>query len=237
MRIPPFLLLPALLLGCVQTPAAPPAPVEEAPVAAASNDTFLSADLNVDEFVQRFEGESREIAVHHAEILATLGVEPGMDVADVGAGTGLFLDPLAEAVGKQGKLYEIDISPKFVEHLEDRVKAEGLTQVEVVQCTEHSIELPPASVDIAFVCDVYHHFTYPQSSLWSIRRALRPGGRLVVVDFERIPGVSRDWTLQHVRAGKETFRAEIEKAGFTFEDEVHIEGLDENYVLRFRRPR
>lgn len=236
MRLLSILLL-TFSLGCVQTPASLPAPAEEPPVAAASNDTFLSPDLDVDEFVQRFEGESREIAVHHDGILASLGVEPGMDVADVGAGTGLFLDPLANAVGKRGRLYEIDISPKFVAHLEDRVEAEGLTQVEVVQCTERSIELPPASVDLAFVCDVYHHFTYPQSSLWSIRRALRPGGRLVVVDFERIPGVSRDWTLEHVRAGKETFRAEIEAAGFVFEDEVHVEGLDENYVLRFRRPR
>jgi len=103
-------------------------------------------------------------------------------------------------------------------------------------CSQTSIELPPNSVDRAFVCDVYHHFEYPQRSLASIYSALRPGGELIVVDFERIPGVSRDWLLDHVRAGKETFRAEIEAAGFEFVEEVEISKLEENYVLRFRRP-
>jgi hypothetical protein len=58
----------------------------------------------------------------------------------------------------------------------------------------------------------------------------------VILDFERIPGESRDWVLEHVRAGKESFRQEIESAGFRFEREVAVEGLKENYVLRFRRP-
>jgi hypothetical protein len=58
----------------------------------------------------------------------------------------------------------------------------------------------------------------------------------VVLDFERIPGESEDWVMGHVRAGKEVFRREIESAGFRFEREVTVEGLKENYVLRFRRP-
>jgi predicted methyltransferase len=69
--------------------------------------------------------------------------------------------------------------------------------------------------------------------LASIRRALRPGGSLVVVDFERIAGVSPDWILKHVRAGKEQFRAEIEAGGFRFIEEVKL--MRENYFLRFSR--
>jgi predicted methyltransferase len=69
--------------------------------------------------------------------------------------------------------------------------------------------------------------------LASIRRALRPGGTLVMVDFERTPGVSPDWILKHVRAGKEQFRAEIEAAGFRFVEEVKL--MRENYFLRFAR--
>ena len=69
--------------------------------------------------------------------------------------------------------------------------------------------------------------------LASIRAALRPGGALVVVDFERIPGVSPDWILKHVRAGKDEFRAEIEAAGFRFVEEVDL--MRENYFLRFAR--
>jgi len=200
------------------------------------NERFLAQDLDVEQFVRTFEGESREIAVHHREILDAVGLQAGMSVADVGAGTGLFLAPLADAVGQQGRVFAVDISPRFVEHLEQRARDEGLAQVRVVQCAEDSVELPAASIDAALICDTYHHFEYPHSTMASLLRALRPGGRLVVVDFERIPGVSREWTLDHVRAGKQVFRAEIEAAGLRFEDEVEIQGMEENYVLRFRRP-
>jgi predicted methyltransferase len=72
--------------------------------------------------------------------------------------------------------------------------------------------------------------------LGSIFRALRPGGILVVVDFERIPGTSREWVLEHVRADKQTVRGEIESAGFRFIDEPRVPGLEENYLMRFQRP-
>jgi SAM-dependent methyltransferase len=218
------------------TPAPAPAPVESASVKPGINDNFLSEELDVGHYVGIFEGESREIAVHRAAVAATLDLEPGMEVADVGAGTGLYMDILAEGVGSGGRVYAVDISPGFFEHLQRRARENGLDQVMPVLCTERSVRLPEASVDVAFVCDTYHHFEYPLSSTRSIYEALRPGGRLVVVDFERIPGVTREWLLDHVRADKATFRAEIEGAGFEFVDEVEIEGLEENYVLRFRRP-
>ena len=68
-----------------------------------------------------------------------------------------------------------------------------------------------------------------------VRRALRPGGTLAIVDFKRIEGESSKWTLDHVRAGKEVFRREIEAAGFHFMEEAKVEGLKDNYMLRFRR--
>ena len=85
-----------------------------------------------------------------------------------------------------------------------------------------------------FACDTYHHFEYPQATLASIRRALRPGGTLVVVDFERIPGKTRPWLLDHVRCGKGQVIAEIAAAGFELVEEVPL-GLEENYFLRFVR--
>ncbi|QEG40970.1 class I SAM-dependent methyltransferase [Roseimaritima ulvae] len=102
--------------------------------------------------------------------------------------------------------------------------------------TDTSIRLPLESVDLVFVCDTYHHFEQPSETLASIYRALKPGGRLVVIDFDRIPGVSRGWLLGHVRAGKDGFRDEIEAAGFEFDDEVDVEGFEENYLLRFHKP-
>jgi ubiquinone/menaquinone biosynthesis C-methylase UbiE len=217
------------LLACRSAP-----PVERESVKPGINDSFLGEDFDLQKFIDRFEGESREIAREHKALAAALRVEPGMQVADVGAGTGLFLQEFSRAVGPEGRLYVVDIAPDFIEYLEGRIEAEGLQNVETVLCTERSAELAPNSVDRIFVCDTYHHFEYPLSTLWSLRRALRPGGELILVDFERIEGVSRDWLLDHVRAGKDVFRSEVEQSGFEFVEEVEIPGLEENYVLRFR---
>lgn len=224
-------------------PAEPPSkPAEassksgEASVRPGVNERFLAEDLDVESFVEIFEGESREVFVHRERVVEALGVSPGMTLADIGAGTGLFLPAFDREVGSAGRVYAVDISPKFLEHLRERTQREGLARVEVVEGLEDSVELSAASVDLAFVCDTYHHFEYPQSTLESLFKAIRPGGFLVIVDFERIPGESEEWVMGHVRAGKEVFRREIESAGFQFEREVSVEGLKENYLLRFRRP-
>ena len=106
---------------------------------------------------------------------------------------------MAAKTNGKGKLYAVDITPKFIEHINGRVKEAGLTNVETVLCKEDSVELPPASIDFAFICDVYHHFEYPDDSMASLYEALRPGGEIVIIDFDRIEGVSRDWVLGHVR--------------------------------------
>lgn len=212
------------------------APIAELNAAPGLNERFVAEDgVSIDDATATFEGESREVAVHRDAIVAALGIERGDVVADIGAGTGLFLAPFNAAVGPRGKVFAVDIAPRFVEHMRERAGREGLAQVEAVLCTEKSVELPPRSTDLAFVCDTYHHFEYPRNTLASLFSALRPGGELVVLDFERIPGVSREWILGHVRADKATFRAEIEAAGFEFVEELELP-LVENYVLRFRRP-
>jgi ubiquinone/menaquinone biosynthesis C-methylase UbiE len=209
---------------------------DEVSVRPGVNENFLGEDLDVERFVEIFEGESREVSVHRERIVEALAVSPGMTVADIGAGTGLFLPDFDRGVGSEGRVYAVEISPKFLVHLSERAEREKLAQVEVVKGREDSVGLPAASVDLAFVCDTYHHFEYPKSTLGSLFSAIRPGGSLVILDFERISDKSGQWVLEHVRAGKEVFRREIESAGFRFEREVAVEGLKENYVLRFRRP-
>jgi SAM-dependent methyltransferase len=200
------------------------------------NEQFLNPELRVEEWVERFETESREVFTAREEILEALGLEEGMRVADVGAGTGLFTGLFSQQVGPRGWVFAVDISPRFAEHLARRADRSRLSNITPVLCAEDSVLLPPESVDMVFVCDTYHHFEYPAATLASIRRALRPGGHLAVIDFERIPGVSREWTLDHVRAGKETFRGEIEMAGFELDRELDLDGLEENYFLLFRKP-
>jgi FkbM family methyltransferase len=187
------------------------------------------------EWVQRFESESREIFHERQKILDATGVRENMVVADVGAGTGFFTEMFSQKVGMKGRVYAVDITPAFLEQIRKRASEQHLSNVTTILCTERDSKLPANSVDLAFVCDTYHHFEYPHSTLSSIRRALKRGGRLVVVDFDRIPGKSRQWVLDHVRVGKDVVRTEIEAAGFVFEDQPATPFLTENYVLRFKR--
>ena len=225
--------VPAVVL---EPPPDRPSVDEERSVKPGINDGYLDIETDVARWVRTFEGESREIFALREGIVEALELAPGMAVADVGAGTGLFLAPLAAGVGPTGRVFAVDIAPKMVGYMDERIREEGLERVETVLCTDRSAELADGSIDLVFTCDTYHHFEYPRSTLASLHRALRPGGRLIVVDLERVAGESREWTLRHVRAGKEEFIVEIEEAGFVFDDEPEIEGMQENYMLRFRRP-
>lgn len=226
--------MPGWFMSGFDVSSSPDASVEES-VRPGINDRFLAKDLDVDEFVNVFEGESREIFRGSPEIVRRLGIKSGMAVADIGAGTGLFLPLFVAESGDAGKVYAVEIAPNFIAHLERRKDREGLETVSVVEGKERSVELGAASIDLAFVCDTYHHFEYPKSTLASLKRAIRPGGSLIIIDFERNEGTSSEWVMEHVRAGKEVFRAEIEAAGFEFVEEIAIDKLEENYVLRFRR--
>jgi ubiquinone/menaquinone biosynthesis C-methylase UbiE len=199
------------------------------------NKDFLDPELPVQQWVERFQIESREVFAGRKEILSALELSPGEAVADIGCGTGLFLEPLSKAVGEKGIVFAVDISPKFIKHLSERAKSESLSNVEVVLCSDRSTLLKPSSIDVALVCDTYHHFEYPQQTLKSIYQSMKEGGLLVVVDFDRVEGKSRPWTMEHVRAGKEVFRKEIEEAGFKFEKEIPVEIFKENYLLTFRK--
>lgn len=226
-----------LLVALLAQAVAEPSPSgTSAPPAEGINKEFLSRDLDPEEWVARFEVESREVFLHREAIVAAVGLRPGERIADVGSGTGLFLRDFSVRVGAGGRVYAIDISPRLVEFVERRVREEKLGNVAVVLSAADSTRLPPGSVDRVFTCDTYHHFEQSPAMLASIRAALVPGGEFIVVDFDRIPGVSREWLLSHVRAGKDTVRKEIEAAGLEFVAEVEVAGFAENYMLRFRRP-
>jgi ubiquinone/menaquinone biosynthesis C-methylase UbiE len=207
---------------------------EEFSVKPGINARFLDPALKVEEWTEKFETESREIFHQRNQILAAAGLKPGMIVADIGAGTGLFTLPFANAVGAEGKVYAVEIAPKFLNHIRARAQKANSTNVETVLCTDRSVELPEGSIDLAFICDVYHHFEFPQASLASLHKALKPGGELILIDFKRIPGESSDFVMGHVRAGQEVFEAEITATGFEKVGEVK-DVLKENYFVRFRR--
>ncbi|HRH96968.1 MAG TPA: methyltransferase domain-containing protein [Prosthecobacter sp.] len=198
------------------------------------NDKFLDPKLNVEEWTKKFETESREIFHQREKIVAAADLKPGMTMADIGAGTGLFTLHFAQAVGENGKVYAVEIAKNFLEHIKARASKASASNVQTILGTERSVELPEASIDLAFICDVYHHFEYPQATLATLHKALKPGGELVLIDFKRIKGESSDFVMGHVRAGQEVFEAEVTAAGFEKVGEVK-DVLKENYFVKFRR--
>lgn len=195
------------------------------------NEQYRNPDFR--RWQRSLETEGREVYEQRLAIVAAVDPRPGQAIADVGAGTGLFTRLFAARVGPQGRVYAVDIARAFVDGNVERARADRLNNVIGVVSTQRETRLAPGSVDVAFICDAYHHFEDPRAMLASIRSALRPGGRLVVVDFERVPGRSPDWVLKHVRAGKDAFRGEIEAAGFRYAGEAKL--MRENYLLRFTR--
>lgn len=212
---------------------APLAPGQEKSVKPGINENFVNPD--VAKYAKTFEGESREVYVNRDKIVEACELKPGMIVADVGAGTGLFTRLFAQAVGPKGQVYAVDIAPNFLEHIQKTSRAAKLTNVTPVLCNQDSVDLPPNSVDVVFTSDTYHHFEFPQRTLASIHRALKPGGRLIIVDFIRIAGESSDWVLNHVRAGQDVVEKEIIEAGFTV-SERKKDLLKENYFVTFTKP-
>jgi ubiquinone/menaquinone biosynthesis C-methylase UbiE len=199
------------------------------------NDAFKKPDVK--QYVKRFEAEDRENYALRHEIVAALNLVPGMAVADIGAGTGFFTRLFAEKVGSTGKVYAIDIAPQFLEHIAADAKKRRQDQVVTILGSQDSTNLPRDSVDLVFMSDVYHHLENPEKTLASIHQALRPGGRLVVIEFDRVEGKSSAFVLKHVRASQAVFRKEIEDAGFIAIPTPNPPRLKENFFLRFEKPK
>jgi predicted methyltransferase len=197
----------------------------------AINRPYLDPDFV--QWVERFESPGREVYDQRIAIVAASGVKSGMRVADIGAGTGLFTLLFARVVGPTGHVTAVDISPTFITNIQRRAQDEKLGNVSTRVNSQTDTGLPPSSVNLIFISDAYHHFEQPRATLASIHRALRPGGSLVVIDFERIEGTSSPWVLNHVRAEKKSVVQEIEAAGFRLTADKKL--LKENFFLCFTK--
>ncbi len=189
---------------------------------------------NVPEFIEKFEKEGRDVFENREKIVNACGVREGMAIADIGAGTGLFTRLFSPRVGRQGKVYAVDIADEFVSHIEKTAKQQKLDNIAGAVCQPDSVGLPPESIDMAFICDTYHHFEFPQKFMRSIHRALKPRGQVILIDFRRIEGESTEWIMSHVRAGQSVFTKEITEAGFRqIEEKKGL--LQESYFVRFEK--
>ena len=193
-------------------------------------------DVNLDVWLERLEVGSRELYSAREAVVEAAGLEPGDRIADIGAGTGLYTLLFADAVGPKGRVYAEDIEPMFLNLINQRVEDTGFANVTAVLGREDDITLPEESVDVVFIADTYHYFENRESIMRSIYNALKPGGSLILVEFDIEPGEARPDYKSHVRFGKAGVISEVEYIGFKLADAPAVEGLEENYFVRFVKP-
>ncbi len=130
------------------------------------------------------ERPEREREERTSEMIRLLDLKAGEVVADIGSGTGYITRQLARAVGPEGKVHAVEIQPEMLELMQMRLRREGIDNVVSTLGTIADPKLPESSLDLVVMVDVYHEFSHPFEMLGSIARALKPGGRVVFVEFK-----------------------------------------------------
>jgi ubiquinone/menaquinone biosynthesis C-methylase UbiE len=180
------------------------------------------------DWLERPERESEE---NVEGALDAIRLKPGMTVAEVGAGTGYVALRMAKRVGPSGKVYANDLQPQMLVLLRNNAAKGGITNVETVLGSETDPKLPPGQMDLIILVDVYHEFSQPQKMLQGIRRALKPDGRLVQLEYRKedpaIP-ILPDHKMSVAEA-----KTEVEAEGFKLEPV--IETLPRQHILIYTK--
>jgi ubiquinone/menaquinone biosynthesis C-methylase UbiE len=163
------------------------------------------------------EREEREMEENTSLLLKNLAVKPGMVVADIGAGSGYHSALLSKMVG-MGKVFAVDVEPEMIAYLNARIKQEKLTRIVPVLSTEQKVSLPENTIDMMLLVDVYHEFSFPYEMALSMRAALKPGGKLVLVEFRAEDPTVPIKTI-HKMSEAQAIK-EFKAAGFTFDKNI-----------------
>ena len=180
------------------------------------------------EWLERAERQQEE---DPARALRILAVQPGQFVADVGAGSGYYTVRLSQLVGPKGKVYANDLQPGMLQILRSRLERERIANVETVLGTVDDPKLPSGALDMILMVDVYHEFSEPQAMLRRMREALKPTGRLILLEYRaedpRVP-IRPEHKMSVAQA-----KLEVEAEGFSLA--TVNEELPWQHVLIFTR--
>jgi len=177
------------------------------------------------------ERDEREQEERPRLAVSLLGLKPGQAIADIGAGSGYYTELIARRVGPEGKVIATDIQPGMIELLRKRIDRARLNNVQTVLSAPDDPRLPDSSLDLILLVDVYHEFSQPQQMLRKLRAALKPDGRLVLLEFRK-EDASIPIREEHKMTIAEV-RAELEPEGFSF-DRV-LNDLPWQHILIFRK--
>lgn len=176
--------------------------------------------------------DSREEEEQPDRMLDALKIQPGQTVADIGAGAGYTSLRLSKRVGPTGTVLATDVQAPMLAMLADNARAAGVTNIKPIRSTQAETRLPDSQVDLALMVDVYHEASDPEALLQGLKKALKPGGRLVLVEFRgEDPEVpikpEHKMTLAQVRK-------ELEPQGFRFKES--LEFLPWQHIIIFEKP-
>jgi len=127
--------------------------------------------------------DEREREERCSLMLANLGIKPGMTICDMGCGNGFYSLPMAAMTGEQGRVVGVDVQPEMLKLLRDRMEKRGIENIIPVLGSFHNPHLPPGSIDLVLLVDVYHEFSHPEPMLAAMRQSLKPDGVIVLVEY------------------------------------------------------
>ena len=180
-------------------------------------------------WLERPEREDEEAP---SKALDALELKPGMVVADIGAGSGYYSSRIARRVGPTGRVYATDIQQGMIDILDRRITAEGLTNVTTVLGGMDDPRLPPASIDLAIMVDVYHELQQPQLFLQRLKATFKPNGRLVLLEFRKEdPKVP---ILEVHKMSVAEVKQEMEAEGFVLDKVIDVLPWQHIIVLRVK---
>jgi len=188
-----------------------------AQVATTANEEYRTHEMRekaADEMGSNFRGALERSGA----LVDSLGLHAGDIVADVGTGTGHLLPYIVKRIGSSGTIFAVDIYPEFLDKVRQRIAAAGWQNVHPVLGTERDPKLPENRLDAAILLDTYHHLDYPDATMGGVRRALKSGGRLFIIDYYRSrpnPQANLDEVRRHIRLDRDDVVKEIEGQGFS----------------------
>ena len=177
------------------------------------------ASRKAEEWVTTLEGPQRVATQKIDVVLSKLSLKPGMVVADIGAGSGLFSRPLAKAVSPNGKVYAVDIQQDLLDYIDKRDKEEHISNVRTVLGGFDDPKLPARDVDLAFINDVLHHIEHRAVYLKALGTYMKPNGRIAIIEMNKDDPNTPHKNQPELLVGREEILAWMSDAGFKLAEE------------------